>query len=196
MPHTRVLSDRYRVFEISPIGYGRSDRVRGYAGELLVDQVCAVLDQHDVDRFVVWGYSAGGGKALCIARATDRVAGLVWGGYSPLNLPTPGILRQMDKRMPADTAARSFWAWIAQFDWADELRAMSCPRLLFWGSEDTSVDMAKRIRRSRGPLEALDVDLIEFPGVGHMVGGDETLLRELVFPAVTSWIERRLGASW
>jgi hypothetical protein len=40
------------------------------------------------------------------------------------------------------------------------------------------------------------VDFLEFPGVGHLVGGDESLLRSLVFPAVTEWLDRRVGATW
>jgi pimeloyl-ACP methyl ester carboxylesterase len=196
MIHTRVLSDRWQVFEISPLGFGRSDRLPSYAGEALVDQVQAVLDRHDVDKFVIWGFSAGGAMAACIARATPRAAGLVCGGYALIGLPTPGGAREMDKRLAPNHPSRSLWAWVARFDWADELRSMGCPRLLFWGSEDTSVQMGKRLRRMREQLADTDVDFVEFPGVGHEVGGDEGLLTDLVFPAVTSWTDRRLGSTW
>jgi pimeloyl-ACP methyl ester carboxylesterase len=194
--HLRVLSDRRRVFEISPIGFGRSDRVPGYAGELLVDQVQTVLDEHDVDRFVIWGYSAGGSMAACVARATPRVAGLICGGFALSSAPTPGVVRQMEKRLPPDSPSRSQWSWHMRFDRAAEMRSMPFPQFFFWGSEDTSLQMAKRLRRIREQFADTDIDFVEFPGVGHEVGGNEQLLTSLVFPAVTDWLDRRMGAEW
>ena len=123
-----MLSDRYKVFQVAPLGYGYSERVPGYAGELLHDQILAVLDRHDVERFVVWGYSAGGAMTLSIARGTQRAAGLVCGGFAP-DFITPGIMRQMDRRLPPDHAARSLWWWHDAFDWSDEVSKMSCARL-------------------------------------------------------------------
>jgi pimeloyl-ACP methyl ester carboxylesterase len=194
--HLRVLGDRRQVFEVSPIGFGRSDRQPGYAGELLADQVHAVLDHNGVDRFVVWGFSAGGAMAACIARASTRVAGLICGGFALGAIPTPGALRQMDRRLPVNHPSRTQWEWVGRFDWDEELRSMRFPRLFFWGSEDTSAQMAKRLRKIRERFADDDIDFVEFPGVGHEVGGDETLLKELVFPAVTDWLGRRVGATW
>jgi pimeloyl-ACP methyl ester carboxylesterase len=194
--HLRELSDRRRVFEISPIGFGRSDRVPGYAGELLVDQVQAVLDANGADRFVIWGFSAGGAMAACIARASPHVTGLICGGFALGAVPTPGEHRQMDKRLPPNSPSRAQWSWHRRFDWSAELRSMAFPRLLFWGSEDTSSQMGKRLRRIREAYADTDVDFHEFPGVGHDVGGDESLLRSLVFPTVTEWLDRRVGATW
>jgi pimeloyl-ACP methyl ester carboxylesterase len=194
--HLRLLSDRWQVFEISPLGFGRSDRVPGYAGEALPDQIHAVLDEHGVDRFIICGYSAGGAMAACIARASSRIAGLVCGGYALLGTPTAGVIRQMDRRLPPDHPSRTQWAWVTKFDWAQELRSMTFPRLFYWGSEDTSVQMAKRLRRVREQFTEDDIDFVEFPGVGHEVGGDETLVTELVIPTLTSWVEERLGSAW
>ena len=194
--HLRSLSDRWQVFEISPLGYGRSDRVPGYAGEALPDQVRAVLDHHDVDRFIIWGYSAGGAMAACIARSTSRTAALVCGGYALIGIPTDGMMRQMDRRVPPNDPSRSLWAWVRRFDWAEELRAMTCPRLVFWGSEDTSSQMAKRLRRVREQFAEEDIDFMEFPGLGHAETCSEDVLSQLVFPAVRSWVDRRLGPAW
>ena len=192
----RLLSSRLQVFEIAPLGFGRSDRVPGYAGEALTAQILTVLDHHHADRFVVWGYSAGGAMAACIARATPRTAGLVCGGYALLGVPTAGAMRQMDRRLRPDHPSRTLWTWVTRFDWGAELRAMTCPRLFFWGSEDTSVQMAKRLRRIREEFADDDIDFVEFPGVGHEVGGDESLMTDLVVPTVVSWIDRRLGSTW
>jgi hypothetical protein len=70
MTQARALSDTCQVFEVAPLGYGYSDRVPGYVGDRLAEQVLRVLDHHDVDDFVVWGYSAGGAMALCTAQST------------------------------------------------------------------------------------------------------------------------------
>lgn len=53
MMQARVLSDTYQVFQVAPLGYGYSNRVPGYTGERLAEQVLQVLDHHGVDRFVV-----------------------------------------------------------------------------------------------------------------------------------------------
>jgi pimeloyl-ACP methyl ester carboxylesterase len=190
----RQLSDRWQVFEVAPLGYGFSDRVPRYAGEALADQVLAVLDHHGADRFVVWGHSAGGAMAACIARGTPRTAGMVCGAYSPFGLPTAASVRQMDRRLPPDSAARTLWSWVKQFDWDDELRTMHCPRLLFWGSEDRQ--MAKSLRLAQQRLTLQDVDFIEYAGVGHEVGGDDDLQADLVIPDVVAWTARRVGSAW
>jgi pimeloyl-ACP methyl ester carboxylesterase len=190
----RLLRDRWRVFEVHPLGYGFSDRVPGYGGAALPDQVHAVLDDHGVDRFVVWGHSAGGAMALCIGRATPRAAGVVCGAFSPFFALTEGRMRQMDRRLPLESGARSLWPWFKQLDWDAELAAMRCPRLIFWGSEDRQMVKTLRLAQQRLPLQ--EVDFVEFPGVGHEVGGDDALLAELVIPTVVSWADRRIGPSW
>jgi alpha/beta hydrolase family protein len=157
----RLLSDRWQVFQIAPLGYGYSDRVPGYAGERLVEQVLAMLDRHNVDRFVFWGHSIGSAMGLCTARATNRIAGLVCSGFAPRPM-TPGVMRRLDRRLPPDHASRSLWWWYNSFDWSDELSAMSCARLFYWGSEDRQ--MAKPLRQMQFQIPLQDVDFIEFPG--------------------------------
>ncbi len=193
----RVLSDRWQVFQIEPLGYGYSERVPGYAGEALADQVLAVLDHHGVDRFVVWGISKGGAMAACVARGTTRTAGLVCGAYSLLDRPTDAQMRQMDRRLRPDHPSRTLWAWVKRFDWGEELRMMSCPSLLYWGSEDRH---AKGLRRARevvgGQLGGQDVEFVEYEGLGHEAGGDPQHLADSVIPMVIDWTARRLGPTW
>jgi pimeloyl-ACP methyl ester carboxylesterase len=123
MMQARALSDTYQVFQVAPLGYGYSDRVPGYTGDRLAEQVLGVLDYHGVDHFVVWGYSAGGAMALCIAQATRRAVRIVIGGFSPSPL-RPGVLRQLDRRLAPDHPSRSLWWWFQEFDWTTELAAM------------------------------------------------------------------------
>ncbi len=194
----RVLGDRWRVFQIHPLGYGYSERVHGYAGEALSDQVLAVLDHHGVDRFVVWGYSKGGAMAACIARATPRSAGLVSGAFSILDHPTDAKMRQMDRRLRPDHPSRTLWAWVKRFDWADELRTMSCPSLsvgeVRTGTQgDSDVLASSSANQTSSEGRTL---FVEYPGLGHEAGGDPQFLAETVIPMVKDWTVRRLGHTW
>jgi pimeloyl-ACP methyl ester carboxylesterase len=152
-----------------------------------------VLSRHDVDRFVVWGYSAGGAMALCIARATPRAAGVVCGGAPPVPLLT-GVMQQLDRRLRPDHPSRSLWWWYNEFDWSEEVRAMTCARLFYWGGKDR--ETTKRFRRLRRQLVCQDVDFIEFPGSDHTGCNAPGVLSRSVVPAVATWASRRLGSSW
>lgn len=199
MIQARVLSDRWQVFQIHPLGYGYSERVHGYAGEALPDQVIAVLDHHGVDRFVVWGYSKGGAMAACVARGTARAAGLVCGACSLLDQPTDARMRQMDRRLRPDHPSRTLWAWVKRFDWGDELRTMPCPSLLYWGGEDRHARGLRRARELLGEQDLFggqDVDFVEYAGLGHEAGGEPQFLADSVIPAVVDWTARRLGPTW
>ena len=189
----RVLSDRWQVFQIHPLGYGYSERVSGYAGEALVDQVVAVLDHAGVDRFVVWGISAGGAMAASIARGTPRTAGLVCGAYSVLDHPSDAQMRQMDRRMPPDHPSQTLWAWVRRFDWAEEFRTLACPGLFYWGSDDKH---GKGLRQARDLLGGSAHEFVEYPGLGHEAGGDPDFLADTVIPMVVDWTARRLGPAW
>jgi len=197
--HAPLLSDRWQVFQVQPLGFGSSDRVPGYAGEALAAQVLAVLDHHGVDRFVVWGYSKGGAMAACIARATPRAAGLVCGAYSLLDHPSDAQMRQMDRRLRPDHPSRTLWAWVRRFDWAEELRTMPGPVLLYWGNEDRH---ATGLRRARALFDqptltgGQDVDCVEYPGRGHAAVGDPPFLAETIIPMVVAWTARRIGPAW
>lgn len=195
----QVLSDRWQIYQIQPLGYGYSERVPGYAGEALVDQVVAVLDRHGVDRFVVWGHSKGGAMAACVARATPRTAGLVCGAYSLLDHPTDAAMRQMDRRLRPDHPSRALWAWVRQFDWRAELRAMACPAMLYWGSQDRHAPGLRRARKLLGAPDLLgggDVEFVEYPGLGHEAGGDPQQVTDAVIPMVVDWTARRVGPAW
>lgn len=195
MIQARVLSDRWRVFQISPIGHGYSDRVPGYSGEALTDQITAVLDRHDVDRFVVWGYSSAGAMACCIAQESERAAGLICGGlHLGPGFLRPALIRQLDRRLRPDHPNRSLWWWMKRFDWHKELATMSCARLLYWGSEDAR--MAPGLTRAREDPSLQEVGFLEFPGLDH--GGCSELpgIERQVVPAVAEWISARLGPSW
>jgi pimeloyl-ACP methyl ester carboxylesterase len=190
----RLLSDTWQLFHITPVGYGQSDRVPGYAGEALADQVLAVLDRHRVDRFAIWGYSAGGAMAACVARATPRTTGLICGGYSLFDPLTPGTLRQLERRLHPNHASRSLWSWVNSFDWNCEIHAMSAPCLLYWGSSDRQ--MATKLRQAQLRSLLKDIDFVEFVGLDHAACNTSEALDERVVPMLQEWLSRRLGRDW
>lgn len=193
MLQARVLSETCQVFQVEPLGYGHSDRVPGYAGARLGEQILRVLDQHDVDRFIVWGYSAGGAMALCAARSTTRTAGVVIGGFSPGHL-LPGLLRQLDRRLDPDHPSRSLWWWFKEFDWTTELATMRCAQLFYWGSADRQ--MARQLRDLSAHLNLRDADFVEIAGLNHAQCNTPTALEHDVVPPVAGWLRRRIGPSW
>jgi hypothetical protein len=188
-----MLSATCQVFQVAPLGYGYSDRVPGYAGERLGEQVLRVLDHHGVDHFVVWGYSAGGAMTLCIAQSTRRAVGVVTGGFSPSHL-RPGLLRQLDRRLDPDHPSRSLWWWFKEFDWTTELATMPCAQLFYWGSEDRQ--MAKQLRRLSGQLSLQAADFIEIAGLDHAECNTPLALESAVVPPVAEWLRQRVGPSW
>jgi hypothetical protein len=103
-------------------------------------------------------------------------------------------MRQMDRRMRPDHPSRSLWWWFNSFNWNDELNAMSCARLLYWGSEDRQ--MAKRLRRARDQLLLQEVDFVEFAGLDHAACNSREALERTVVPTVVDWVSSRLGPTW
>jgi pimeloyl-ACP methyl ester carboxylesterase len=180
-----LLSDHWQLFHITPVGYGRSERVPGYAGEALADQVLAVLDRHQVDRFAIWGYSASGAMAACVGRATARAAAIVCGGLSLFDPLTPGTLRQLDSRLRPDHPSRDLWSWVNSWDWTGEVSATSRPWLVYWGSDDRQT--ARKLRRAQAQLSLPNVEFVEFAGLDHAGCGGRQPLRELVVPTVDQW---------
>jgi pimeloyl-ACP methyl ester carboxylesterase len=189
----RLLGTSRQVFHVTPIGYGKSARVPGYAGQALPDQVLAILERHGVDRFVVWGYSAGGAMAACVARATPRVAGLVCGGFALFKPQTPGVARRLDRRLPPDHASRSLWPWVNSIDWFAEVPAMPCSAMFYWGATDRQMATALRVSQQQLLLDG--VDFVEFPGLNHPACNDREALETLVVPSVEEWITRRCALS-
>lgn len=126
-----------------------------------------------------------------VAQATPRAAAMVCGSYGEIDKPPTSYLRglaRMDRRQLGTPASRAFWHDFRRFDWLDELAAMDCPRLLYFGADDRS--HAPGLRRARERLKDYEVDFIELPGAGHVIS------YELVLPLVVEWVARKVGSAW
>lgn len=189
----RLLSDRYTVVQVSPLGFGRSDRPRDYPPAGIHEHVLAVLDHEEIDRFAVWGYSQCGAMATVVAQGTTRAAALVTGGFSPINGgPSDAWIARADREQRVPVPARAFWHWLRRFDWAAELAAMPCAKLVYVGDEDP---MAARIWRTHEALTDRGVTVIEFDGLDHRGCATDPALSTRVVPAVANWLDTRVGAT-
>lgn len=85
--YTAALRPEWTVVEIDPIAHGGSaapDQLADYLLERRVDDVLAVLDEIGADTARYWGYSMGAWIGCGLAKhASDRLAGLVVGGWDP-----------------------------------------------------------------------------------------------------------------
>lgn len=194
-PTATVLSDRFRVLQIHPVGFGASDRPADYAFGSIDAQVLAVLDREGVDRFVVWGFSQPGFMAAMTARATERAAALIIGGGSLIGFPSDAMMRRLEREPRLPRASLEFWRASRRFDWHHELRVLGRPALIYLGTADPAW---KRLRRLRPVLRGCGCDVIEFPDLDHQsagLGGTGVGLRRTV-AAITEWLDRRLPSGW
>jgi pimeloyl-ACP methyl ester carboxylesterase len=111
LSYVRRLSPGFMFLAVDALGHGYSDRpheVQAYDTRDRVADFVAVLDELDIERVHVWGYSMGGRNAWAmLAHAPERIASLVVGGAGP---PGPG-----DDDGPDYLDARA--AMLARGDW-------------------------------------------------------------------------------
>ncbi|HWD84001.1 MAG TPA: hypothetical protein VG497_34100 [Kribbella sp.] len=163
-PITEFLGQRFRVFQIHPVGFGATDRPAEYAFGNVGTQVLAVLDREGVDRFGVWGFSQPGCMAAMVARSTDRAAALVMGGMVPIGMLTDGEMRRLEREPRLPRAALEFWRAYRSYDWHHELRCYPGIKVAYMGTADPAI---RRFRRLRPVLEGIGVDYLEFDGLNH-----------------------------
>ena len=124
-PVAELLSRRFRVLQIHPVGFGASDRPEGYDFGSIGEQVLAVLDHEGIDRFAVWGFSQPAAMSAVVARSTGRAAALVMGGFPPIGSPTDGEMRRMEREPRLPRPPLEFWRHHRSYDWHHELRCFS-----------------------------------------------------------------------
>ena len=184
------LTDRYRVVTVDyPGGLGRSDAIapEKLTAARVSDDLLAVADAAGLDRFCWWGFSWGGGVGLQLATRTDRVAVLVCGGYAPLGEFHLSYVNALRAMMSADVAGYvAFYESLADWPEAEAIARISCPRLLFFGSDDEfvqsgiTVRIAATVRRYRDTLVDLGWQVVEVAGRDHSLGWDLVVVVPLV----------------
>jgi pimeloyl-ACP methyl ester carboxylesterase len=173
------LSDRYTMLQVEPLGFGSSDRPADYPSGGIHQQILAVCDQEGIDEFAVWGFSQAGAMACAVAQATPRARLMVCGGFNVLRGLSDAWVARMNRQGRIPVGSRSFWNWFHRYDWHAELRRMTIPKLVYWGSLDTKHASLK----DKHILRGLGVDAVEFPGLDHVrcgLGDPDSPATELV----------------
>lgn len=99
-----------RVVSVERNGFGQSDFDASLGYDEYVDEVLAVLDHLDVDRFVVMAISGGGAYAAHLAaRVPDRVISVHAAAASPTSLPTAPAPTGCDRTMAERNAENEEW---------------------------------------------------------------------------------------
>ena len=113
------VAPHYRVLALDQRGHGDSDwdPEARYDAESMTDDLEAVLDALEVDRFVLVGFSMGGRVSMTFAgRHPERLAGLVIADIGP-EVDARGVLRiggeMAEHRAPVFTDAREYAAMLS-----------------------------------------------------------------------------------
>ncbi|WP_427888672.1 alpha/beta fold hydrolase [Kribbella sp. GL6] len=162
------LAERFRVFQVHPVGFGASDRPEVYDFGSIGDQVLAVLDHEGVERFCVWGFSQTACMAAMAARSTSRAHALVMGGVVPIGMVTDAEMRRLEREPRLPRPALEFWRAYRSYDWHHELRCYPGRRVTYMGTADPAF---RRFRKLRPVLEGIGVTYLEFEGLNHTTCG-------------------------
>jgi pimeloyl-ACP methyl ester carboxylesterase len=203
------LTDRYQVLLVDYPGIGRSADIP--PEQLTADRVCQDLLQvsaaagfHD---FIYWGYSWGAAVGLQLSSRTERLMGLVMGGWPPLGAQYADVLASAEEqiadppaavqvvlRSPAQYAQWSYF-YRSLGDWSEEqlCRSLNMPRLAFAGGGGDVLAGSRLIRNAstlkarQAELEAMGWEVQLIPGKDHSVGLDPLI----VVPLVREFLDRR-----
>jgi len=186
-PAAAVLSRRFRVVQVHPVGFGASDRPDDYDFGSIGEQVLAVLDHEGIDRFAVWGFSQPGAMAALVARHTTRAAALVMGGVTPIGFPTDAEMRRLEREPRLPHAALEFWRAYRAFDWHHELRTLTAARLIYTGTADKAI---KRLRRLRPVLEGIGCTYLEFAPLDHPTSSLAAPADPHLINTVADWLDQ------
>ena len=167
-PVTEMLSERFTVVQLHPVGFGASDRPHDYDFGSIGEQVLAVLDHEGIDSFGVWGFSQPAEMSTIDARSTDRADALVMGGMPPIGSPTDGVMRRMEREPRLPKAALDFWRSYRSHDWHHELRCYAGTKVAYIGTADPAI---RRLRRLKPALEGIGFSYLEFDGLDHSTCG-------------------------
>ncbi|MET1074890.1 MAG: alpha/beta hydrolase [Umezawaea sp.] len=159
------LSDRFRVIAADYEGHRLEHPAAGtLTPDNLAADLLAIADAAGVDRFAYYGYSWLALAGLQLAVRTDRLWGLVMGGYPPAGGPYRAMLdvtraaheKALEPQEPVDEPATpgdwdaagisvgdrvtaqfvTLYEALQDFDDTTAQKALTMPRLAFAGSED------------------------------------------------------------
>ncbi len=220
-----ALADRHRVVRYKPrqvVGVMEAEEEAGgpwdpaglnrYPLETEIADLHAVADAAGVGDFVIAGYSGMAALAGFLAPASERVIGLMIGGF-PLLASSDywlgfeeGARASLIQAGLADKAAEHHLGRMLYREWGGRddsaaLAALSGPKVLWFGSRDCEPDcrmydfvggaaIARHIRSRAAQLNEVGFELIEIEGQDH-IGALATT--DVVAPLLTAALAR---AGW
>lgn len=167
-PVAQLLASNYRTLQIHPVGFGASDRPPVYDFGSIDRQVLTVLDEEQIDDFVVWGFSQTASMAALVARATTRASAFIAGGAELIGHPSDADMRRLEREPRLPVASLEFWRAYRRYDWHHELRRMQQPKLVYLGTHDPRI---RKLRRLTPTLRGCGCDYLEFEGLDHTTSG-------------------------
>lgn len=204
-----VLSRRFTVLVADYPGIGESRDID--PATLTADAVCAdllsVAAHAGFDRFAFWGYSWGGSVGLQLALRTDRLTGLIVGGWSPMGAPYETILKGAWISLPNPPASSmailrnkaQYRQWVTYYESLEgysesvALARVKCPRLVYVGEHadsdagDLHLPIASAVKANTAELKRAGWDVAIVPGLDH---GGVLMNPAAVLKAVTPFINR------
>ncbi|MYA64362.1 MAG: alpha/beta hydrolase, partial [Gemmatimonadetes bacterium] len=169
------LTDRYRVLLADYPNVGRTNTPP--PAEMNPDRVysdlLSVADAAGFDRFAYCGHLWGAVNGLMLASRSDRVSALICGTWPPLGAPYADMLRGVELQLaeppphamvilrdPGQYAQwHTFYLGMQDWDEAEAVAGITCPRLALIGSEEESavagirLRLVERVREARPALE-------------------------------------------
>lgn len=192
-PERLARSSGHRVIAYDRLGFGRSDACPGEQPMSFVEDEATsgfqtVCDYFDLNQFVVFGHSVGGGMAVCCAAAhPSRCKAVISeSAQAFVEAATRDGIRQAERlfsqpeqferlhKYHADKAHRVLRAWIDTWlsndfnNWNldTQLRRVGCPMLVLHGDRDEygSTQQPEHIAANAGSSASVEI----FPDCGHV----------------------------
>jgi pimeloyl-ACP methyl ester carboxylesterase len=167
------LSDRYRVILLD-YPTGREDAM-SFTPDRVSNEMLAVADAVDAERFAWFGFSWGAVVGLQLAARTNRLAALVCGGWPPIAAPYAATLRASETlaaRIPEVQPMVTYYRALQDWPEREVVAKFAIPRLTFAGTDDvmgapgSTVSIGLTIAEHREELERIGwiVRLVERAG--------------------------------
>jgi pimeloyl-ACP methyl ester carboxylesterase len=162
--------------------------------ENVASDLLAIADAAGAERFAWVGYSWTAVIGLQLALRTDRLSGLVCGGWPPLNAPYGPILRVLESLGSESQLSelelrqqKTFHRGLQRFDDRAAQSRLTCPRLCFAGTADDifGLGIGLTIEETQRELEELGWDVRLVPGLDH--GG--ALQPDVLVPVAADWLQ-------
>lgn len=188
------LSQRYRVvvMDYPPRDNPSSTFVDSFTADRVCADILAVADAVGASRFAWYGFSWGAVVGLQLASRTSRLTALACGGWPPLGGQYEEALAAAEGALGEGRLYVTYYQSLRGWAEREAVSKLTCPRLVFAGTNDQFIAEGRRIRigplvaEHREELERMGWTVRLVDGFGHELGGRPDvvtpILREFLDP--------------